>query len=75
MALGAVLTDFGDAYAEDQDRSLVGETDGGEIWAARPGTDDMWEPFDLMKPEHKAAADESVRRRMVCFLDLEYERG
>lgn len=58
-------------YCEDNDRSLVGEDDRGDILAARPGSDDWWEPFDLMKPEHVAAAEESLRRGQINFLDLD----
>lgn len=59
-------------YADDFDRTIVGETEHGDIWAPKPGTKDWWEPFDLTVPEHRAALDESLRRKKIGFLDLEY---
>jgi hypothetical protein len=73
MALGPVYAHIektGD-YAEGNDRSILGEDDNGFIMAPKPGTDDWWEPFDLTKPEHKMAAEESRRRLALAFLDLE----
>lgn len=62
----------GEHYAEDYDRSIVGEDDRGFICAAVAGSDNMWEPFDLTKEDHRAAANESFRTGRIGFLDLEY---
>jgi len=58
-------------YAEGNDRTILGEDDNGLLMAPKPGSDDWWEPFDLTKPEHVAAAHESRRRLALAFLDLE----
>lgn len=74
IRIGAVMemiAETGD-YADGSDRTILGEDDRGQIMAAKPGTDDWWEPFDLSKPEHRAAADETVKRGALAFLDLEY---
>lgn len=55
----------------DYDESLVGEDDRGYILARRDGTVDYWELFDVTNSRHRAAAEESKRRRLVNFLELE----
>lgn len=69
----AALLD-GDHYAEEYDRSIVGEDDRGYICAAVPGSDDLWELFDVQKREHRDAATESLRKGVIGYLDLEYDR-
>lgn len=56
---------------DPDDRTIVGEDERGCIMAPRPGTEDVWEPFDVTKPEHREAARESSRRGVIAFLDLE----
>jgi hypothetical protein len=59
-------------YADEFSHDILGESERGTIMAPKPGTDDWWEPFDMTKPEHRAALDESLRRGVIGFLDLEY---
>lgn len=57
-------------YCDDIRPDLIGEDQDGYIVAAARRAD-WWEPFDVRKPRHIAAAIRSGRARQVNFLDLE----
>lgn len=60
-----------DPYVDAGDRTVLGETDHGTIFAPKVDSADWWEPFDFRKPGHMSAWAETRRTGRVAFLDLE----